>query len=139
MKGNNMKKEEFEQVIDICIDIFSDTGLVNFAKLLKRVRDTDASQESIDDLLAEENKWLNFEGEKKRRMVAFGDDSQFLAMRFHIVNAYRTWRANKAALIINEMPEEVNMKDNPLKNIVLLYDDDRLRDRDYARLRMILG
>lgn len=130
--------ERNEELINICIDIFSDIGLINFANLLKRARDV-KSKESFDALLEEESRWLNFETEKKRRMVSFGDGSQFIAMRYHIVNIHRTWRGDKPALILNSMADDVTMKDNPLKNVVLLYEDDRIRDRDYDRLRMILG
>lgn len=130
--------ERNEELINICIDIFSDIGLINFANLLKRARDV-KSEESFVALLEEESRWLNFETEKKRRMVEFGDESRFIAMRYHIVNVYRTWQENRPVLILNSMAEDVTMKDNPLKNVVLLYEDDRVRDRDYDRLRMILG
>lgn len=135
-----MRPEKIEMILDTCIDIFSDTGLINFAKLVKEIKDSAGSPLSIEALKEEEKLWVNFEVKKKRRMVDFGDDSSYSVMRYHIVNIKRFWdNQARPCIKLNEMPEEVNLKDNPCKNVVLIYDDDRLRDRDYSRLRIILG
>ena len=125
-------------ILDTCIDIFSDTGMVNFAKILKKIRDTDGDPLSIEELKKEEKLWINFESQKKRRMIQLGED--YTVMRYHIVSAKRFWDVNqRPCILLNEMPEEVNLKDNPIKNVVLVYEDDILRDRDYSRLRLVLG
>lgn len=135
-----MRPEKIKMILDTCIDIFSDTGLINFAKLVKEIRDSDGSPLSIEALKEEEKKWINFETQKKRRMIAFGDGSDYSVMRYHIVNIRKYWdNLARPCIKLNEMPEEVNLKDNPCKNVVLIYEDDRIRDRDYSRLRIILG
>lgn len=133
-----MRQEKIEMILDTCIDIFSDTGMVNFAKILKKIRDTDGDPLSIEELKKEEKLWINFESQKKRRMIQLGED--YTVMRYHIVSAKRFWDINhRPCILLNEMPEEVNLKDNPIKNVVLIYEDDILRDRDYSRLRLVLG
>lgn len=135
-----MRPEKIKMILDACIDIFSDTGLIIFAKLVKEIKDSDGSPLSIEALKEEEKRWINFETQKKRRMVDFGDDSGYSVMRFHIVNIKKYWDLEgRPCIKLNDMPEEVNLKDNPCKNVVLIYEDDRVRDRDYSRLRIILG
>lgn len=135
-----MRQEKIEKILDTCIDIFSDVGLVNFAKLVKKIKDSDGDPEDIEAFREEKKLWVNFESKRKRRMVEFGDGTSYSIMRYHIVNIKSYWDDQQRPCIkLNEMPEEVNMKDNPCKNCVLVYEDDRIRDRDYARLRIILG
>lgn len=134
-----MKREQIETILNTCIDIFNDTGMVTFAKLLKSVKDSDGDSESIEALQKEEESWVNFEGQKKRRMIQFGDESGYLAQRYHIVSVSARWERGLPCIILNEMPEDLSLKDNPIKNVFLYYADDRVRDRDYSRLRVILN
>lgn len=134
-----MKQDKIELILNTCIDIFSDTGMVTFAKLLKEIRDTDGLPSTIEALQEEEKLWIDFESQKKRRMVQFGDESGYLAQRYHIVSVSSRWERGFPSIILNEMPEDLSLKDNPIKNVVLVYSDDRIRDRDYTRLRTILG
>lgn len=120
--------------------VFENLGLVNFVTLLNGIVSKEPSASDCVRFEMEISKWKEEEREDnlKRRMFEFGDGSQFMALKYHIVNVHRDWIDHQPVLILNEMPEEVNLKDNPLKNVHLYYEDDLVRDRDYARLKLIL-
>lgn len=51
----------------------------------------------------------------------------------------KDWDSNGAAVLnINEMPEEVNLKGNPIKNLRIIYGDVDSRDRDFDKIQMIM-
>lgn len=134
-----MRQEKIEKILDTCIDIFSDTGLINFAKLVKKIRDTDGDPLAIEEFKKESSLWIHFLTEKKRRMVEFGDTERYSVMRYHLVSVRAMWYNESPAIKLNEMPDDVTLKDNPIKNVILIYETPEIRDRDYARLRLILG
>lgn len=128
-----------EEVLNIVGSLLDDLGLSYLGNIVRKVSD-DGDASDILELKEECERFYNFDTQRKRRMIEFGDEGKFAVMRYHIVNIKSEWDADfRPIIILNQMPEEVTLKDNPIKNITLVYLDDKLRDRDYARLRLILG
>ena len=59
--------------------------------------------------------------------------------KYYVLTYNKDWDSNGAAILnINEMPEEVNLKDNPIKNLRIIYDDVDARDRDFDKIQTIM-
>ena len=128
-----------EEVLEIISRLLDDVGLAYIGDMVRNISD-DGDVSDIIALKEACEKFYNFDTQRKRRMIEFGDENKFAVMRYHIVSAKSDWdTSSRPIIILNPMPEEVTLKDNPIKNIILQYESDEVRDRDYSRLRLILG
>lgn len=128
-----------EEVLEIISRLLDDVGLAYIGDMVRNISD-DGDVSDIIALKEACEKFYNFDTQRKRRMIEFGDENKFAVMRYHIVSVKSDWdTSSRPIIILNPMPEEVTLKDNPIKNIILQYESDEVRDRDYSRLRLILG
>lgn len=128
-----------EEVLEIISRLLDDVGLAYMGDMVRNISD-DGDVSDIIALKEACEKFYNFDTQRKRRMIEFGDENKFAVMRYHIVSVKSDWdTSSRPIIILNPMPEEVTLKDNPIKNIILQYESDEVRDRDYSRLRLILG
>ena len=128
-----------EEVLEIISRQLDDVGLAYRGDMVRNISD-DGDVSDIIALKEACEKFYNFDTQRKRRMIEFGDENKFAVMRYHIVSVKSDWdTSSRPIIILNPMPEEVTLKDNPIKNIILQYESDEVRDRDYSRLRLILG
>lgn len=132
--------EDQQLILDTCLGIFQDTGLVLFHNKLKEVIESDYDPDKIDEFLVEYSNFIDFSTERKIKSVSFGDQSQYTLLRWFIISVGRRYDDDGAPLLIlNEMPEDATLKDNPIKNVVLSYEDEDQRDRDYMKVRRLIS
>jgi hypothetical protein len=128
-----------EEALEIIGRLLDDVGLAYIGDMVRNISD-DGDVSDIIALKEACEKFYNFDTQRKRRMIEFGDENKFAVMRYYIVSVKSDWdTSSRPIIILNPMPEEVTLKDNPIKNIILQYESDEVRDRDYSRLRLILG
>lgn len=94
---------------------------------------------SIVDFIEEYTKWSEKNYFKKERLFVFSNGKLALT-RIYIVSAEMKYTDEGISeIIINEMPEAVNLKDNPYKNIHIRYENEDDCSRDFDRLKLVLN
>lgn len=123
-----------------CQRVFEETGFQKFSQLLQNVIDSDFDIDDVEELEGEANTWKDFSLERKNKMIEFGCESMYAISRYYILS-YNSYfdTYGRPCIALNEMPEEVSLKDNPCKNVILIYSDVDVRDKDFQRLRLILN
>lgn len=138
-KSIKMKEEIYKETIEISSNIIRTLGSSAIANKLDALL-ANPITESFLSLMIEVEFFLdNTLEEKKKRMFSFGAGDELSIMRCFIVSVKKNWTLKgEPELIINEMPEDVTLKDNPYKNLHVIYRDEITRDRDYDRLLIVL-
>lgn len=126
------------EAIELCSQIFTDLGHQVISDKIKAIYNN-PDIINLTNLYQEYEYLLSFLQEKKKRAFSFGDGNQLVMMLFYILSIKKEWNDDgRAVIIINEMPDEVTIKDNPYKNVKVIYDDDEVRDRDFDRLKILM-
>lgn len=130
--------ENIEILLQSIANLFGDLKL----NVLKgKLEDVIALQdtESIADFTEECIKWSEREYTKKQRMFVFSDGRLALT-RIFIVSAEMDYTDEGVPeIIINRMPDDVTLKDNPYKNIHVRYESEEICSRDFDRLKLVLN
>lgn len=130
--------ENIEVLLQSIANLFGDLKL----NVLKgKLEDVIAFQdtESIVDFTEECIKWSERDYTKKQRMFVFSNEKLALT-RIYIVSAEMKYTDEGIPeIIINEMPDAVNLKDNPYKNIHIRYENEDDCSRDFDRLKLVLN
>ncbi len=94
---------------------------------------------SIVDFIEEYTKWSEKNYFKKERLFVFSNGKLALT-RIYIVSAEMKYTDEGIPeIIINEMPDAVNLKDNPYKNVRVRYENEDDCSRDFDRLKLVLN
>lgn len=97
------------------------------------------SDTSVADFIEEYTKWSEKNYFKKERLFVFSNGKLALT-RIYIVSAEMKYTdEGMPEIIINEMPDAVNLKDNPYKNIHIRYENEDDCSRDFDRLKLVLN
>lgn len=97
------------------------------------------SDTSVADFIEEYTKWSEKNYFKKERLFVFSNGKLALT-RIYIVSAEMKYTdEGMPEIIINEMPDTVNLKDNPYKNIHIRYENEDDCSRDFDRLKLVLN
>lgn len=143
MKGNKMTKEDqLINVIEECSEIFNSIDMFNFGNLLKSIVKNDGSKESIDVFMEEVSKYYaSLDLENDSKIIMFGDNvNKIIVKKFYIITAVKEWsELYEPLLIVNKMPEDMTIKDNPIKNLIVKYEDIKDRDRDFEKVKRMLA
>ena len=130
--------ENIETLLQSIANLFGDLKL----NVLKgKLEDVIALQdtESIADFTEECIKWSERDYFKKERLFVFSNGKLALT-RIYIVSAEMKYTdEGMPEIIINEMPDAVNLKDNPYKNIHIRYENEGDCSRDFDRLKLVLN
>lgn len=130
--------ENIEVLLQSIANLFGDLKL----NVLKgKLEDVIALQdtESIVDFTEECIKWSERDYTKKQRMFVFSNGKLALT-RIYIVSAEMKYTDEGIPeIIINEMQDAVNLKDNPYKNIHIRYENEDDCSRDFDRLKLVLN
>lgn len=130
--------ENIETLLQSIANLFGDLKL----NVLKgKLEDVIALQdtESIADFTEECIKWSERDYFKKERLFVFSNGKLALT-RIYIVSAEMKYTDEGIPeIIINEMPDAVNLKDNPYKNIHIQYENEDDCSRDFDRLKLVLN
>ena len=143
MKGNKMTKEDqLINVIEECSEIFNSIDMFNFGNLLKSIVKNDGSKESIDAFMEEVGKYYaSLDSENDSKIIIFGDNiNKIIVKKYYIITAVKEWsELYEPLLIVNKMPEDMTIKDNPIKNLIVKYEDIKDRDRDFEKVKRMLA
>lgn len=97
------------------------------------------SDTSVADFIEEYTKWSEKNYFKKERLFVFSNGKLALT-RIYIISAEMKYTdEGMPEIIINEMPDTVNLKDNPYKNIHIRYENEDDCSRDFDRLKLVLN
>lgn len=131
-----------EKIYKDALDVLSVLGASISDRLERAISSIRISptEENLDELITVVDDLNQIREEKKQRMFLFGDESKMMVMRCFVLTVTKDWSDDSRPMLkINEMPEGVTMKDNPIRNMFLIYDDIDLRDRDFDRLKIVLN
>lgn len=130
--------ENIEVLLQSIANLFGDLKL----NVLKgKLEDVIAlpSDTSVADFIEEYTKWSEKNYFKKERLFVFSNGKLALT-RIYIVSAEMKYTdEGMLEIIINEMPDTVNLKDNPYKNIHIRYENEDDCSRDFDRLKLVLN
>lgn len=125
------------EILELCSEVFKACG---FKKLGNRIDSylLLPDEKNLQDVLDEGLSWLDFSKHSKERAFSFA--SGYTMNRFFIVTAEKKYNDDGDPIIaINELPDEnVTFKDNPIRNLFIVYNDEELRDKDYERVRFVM-
>lgn len=112
--------------IDLLCHIFECHGEFIASKILK---DEDLESEEVHSTL------LSIIGEiySKRRVISFHDNQNTHLNYNYIISYSKGWTDNdEPTIILNNFEDSI--KDNPVRNVILIYDDIETRDEDFIVL-----
>lgn len=136
------KEDQLINVIEECSEIFNSIDMFNFGNLLKSIVKNDGSKESIDAFMEEVSKYYaSLDLENDSKIIMFGDNvNKIIVKKFYIITAVKEWsELYEPLLIVNKMPEDMTIKDNPIKNLIVKYEDIKDRDRDFEKVKRMLA
>jgi hypothetical protein len=130
--------ENMEVLLQSVANLFGDLKLNVFKEKLEKVIAL-PSDTSVADFIEEYTKWNEKNYFKKERLFVFSNGKLALT-RIYIVSAEMKYTDEGIPeIIINEMPDAVNLKDNPYKNIHIRYENEDDCSRDFDRLKLVLN
>lgn len=134
-----MKLNENMELLLISIsELLGDMKMNIFKEKLEKVI-ASPDNTSIVDFIEEYTKWIGKNYFKKERLFVFSNGKLVLT-RIYIVSAEMKYTDEGIPeIIINEMPDAVNLKDNPYKNIHIRYENEDDCSRDFDRLKLVLN
>ena len=130
--------ENMELLLTSISELLGDMKMNVFKEKLEKVIDF-PSDASVADFIEEYTKWSEKNYFKKERLFVFANGKLALT-RIYIVSAeMRYTDEGIPEIIINEMPDAVNLKDNPYKNVRVRYENEDDCSRDFDRLKLVLN
>lgn len=130
--------ENIELLLTSISELLGDMKMNVFKEKLENVI-AFPSGTSVADFIEEYTKWTEKNYFKKERLFVFANGKLALT-RIYIVSAKMKYTDEGIPeIIINEMPDAVNLKDNPYKNIHIRYENEDDCSRDFDRLKLVLN
>lgn len=130
--------ENIELLLTSISELLGDMKMNIFKEKLEKVI-ASPDNTSVADFIEEYTKWSEKNYFKKERLFVFSNGKLAL-IRIYIVSAEMKYTDEGIPeIIINEMPDAVNLKDNPYKNIHIRYENEDDCSRDFDRLKLVLN
>ena len=130
--------ENMELLLTSISELLGDMKMNIFKEKLEKVI-AFPDNTSIVDFIEEYTKWSEKNYFKKERLFVFANGKLALT-RIYIVSAEMKYTdEGMPEIIINKMPDDVNLKDNPYKNIHIRYENEDDCSRDFDRLKLVLN
>lgn len=127
----------YKQALEICKDFIYNysTAVANIVgDIIQR-----PSLKKVTDLELEHDKFFSNQEEDEEspsRMSVFGDQLEYMVAVYYIFSVKREYTEDgKPCIKLNEVQEDVSLKDNPIRNVILIYDNEQVCCRDFDRLR----
>ena len=136
------KEDQLTNVIEECSEIFNSIDMFSFSNLLKSIVKNGGSKESIDAFMEEVGKYYaSLDSENDSKIIIFGDNiNKIIVKKYYIITAVKEWsELYEPLLVVNKMPEDMTIKDNPIKNLTIKYEDIKDRDRDFEKIKRMLA
>ena len=120
-----------------CAEVFNAIGLKRASRMIVDYLETPNS-EKAEIFQKEVDSWKEYEKHSKGRMSVFSDGEHAL-MKYFIISYEKDWYSDgNPAIVINKLEDEsASFKDNPIKNLWVVYKSEEDRDRDFERLLTI--
>lgn len=120
-----------------CAEVFNAIGLKRISKkIIDYLENPNSDKAEI--FQKEVEVWKEYEEHSKGRMFVFSDGEHAL-MKYFIISYEKDWYLDgNPAIVINKLEDEsASFKDNPIKNLWVVYKNEEDRDKDFERLLTI--
>lgn len=120
-----------------CAEVFTAIGLKRISRMIVDYLETPNS-EKAEIFQKEVDSWKEYEKHSKGRMFVFSD-GEYALMKYFIISYEKDWYLDgNPAIVINKLEDEsASFKDNPIKNLWVVYKNEEDRDKDFERLLTI--
>lgn len=120
-----------------CAEVFTAIGLKRISRMIVDYLENPNS-EKAEIFQKEVDSWKEYEKHSKGRMFVFSDGEHAL-MKYFIISYEKDWYLDgNPAIVINKLEDEsASFKDNPIKNLWVVYKNEEDRDKDFERLLTI--
>ena len=126
-----------KEVIELCKIVLENVGVKRMANRIGEYLENPSSKTIIQELYDEALNWDGFNENFKKRNIVLGNNLSIL--KFFIITFQKDYNENgEPVIIINKLEDETaSFKDNPIKNLYIMYKNEEDRDIDYERLLLM--
>ena len=126
-----------KEVIELCKIVLENVGVKRMANRIGEYLENPSSKTIIQELYDEALNWDGFNENFKKRNIVLGNNLSIL--KFFIITFQKDFNENgEPVIIINKLEDETaSFKDNPIKNLYIIYKNEEDRDIDYERLLLM--
>jgi hypothetical protein len=126
-----------KEVIELCKIVLENVGIKRMANKIGEYLKNPSSNTKIQELYDEALNWDGFNENFKKRNIVLGNNLSIL--KFFIITFQKDFNENgEPVIIINKLEDETaSFKDNPIKNLYIIYKNEEDRDIDYERLLLM--
>lgn len=126
-----------KEVIELCKIVLENVGAKRIANRIGEYLENPSSKTIIQELYDEALNWDGFNENFKKRNIVLGNNLSIL--KFFIITFQKDFNENgEPVIIINKLEDETaSFKDNPIKNLYIIYKNEEDRDIDYERLLLM--
>lgn len=126
-----------KEVIELCKIVLENVGVKRMANRIGEYLENPSSKIIIQELYDEALNWDGFNENFKKRNIVLGNNLSIL--KFFIITFQKDFNENgEPVIIINKLEDETaSFKDNPIKNLYIIYKNEEDRDIDYERLLLM--
>lgn len=126
-----------KEVIELCKIVLENVGVKRMANRVGEYLENPSSKTIIQELYDEALNWDGFNENFKKRNIVLGNNLSIL--KFFIITFQKDFNENgEPVIIINKLEDETaSFKDNPIKNLYIIYKNEEDRDIDYERLLLM--
>ena len=120
-----------------CAEVFTAIGLKRISKKIVDYLENPNSDKA-EIFQKEVDFWKESEERSNGWMFVFSDGEHVL-MKYFIISYEKDWYSDgNPAIVINKLEDEsASFKDNPIKNLWVVYKSEEERDKDFERLLII--
>lgn len=126
-----------KEVIELYKIVLENVGIKRMANKIGEYLKNPSSKTIIQELYDEALNWDGFNENFKKRNIVLGNNLSIL--KFFIITFQKDFNENgEPVIIINKLEDETaSFKDNPIKNLYIIYKNEEDRDIDYERLLLM--
>lgn len=126
-----------KEVIELCKIVLENVGVKRMTNRIGEYLENPSSKTIIQELYDEALNWDGFNENFKKRNIVLGNNLSIL--KFFIITFQKDFNENgEPVIIINKLEDETaSFKDNPIKNLYIIYKNEEDRDIDYERLLLM--
>lgn len=126
-----------KEVIELCKIVLENVGIKRMANKIGEYLENPSSKTKLRELYDEALNWDGFNENFKKRNIVLGNNLSIL--KFFIITFQKDFDENgEPVIIINKLEDETaSFKDNPIKNLYIIYKNEEDRDIDYERLLLM--
>lgn len=126
-----------KEVIELCKIVLENVSVKRMANRIGEYLENPSSKTIIQELYDEALNWDGFNENFKKRNIVLGNNLSIL--KFFIITFQKDFNENgEPVIIINKLEDETaSFKDNPIKNLYIIYKNEEDRDIDYERLLLM--